>query len=84
MKHPDITIRVNFTIPESLYQAMKTSIPKRQRSQIVANLLKKEIEQRERALYEIAKAVEQDANLNKEMTEWDETLTDGLDDSEWK
>jgi len=77
-------VRVNFMLPEKIYLALKTFIPERKRSQVVADLLKEEIEKREKALYKIAQAVEKDTALNREMKDWDVTLNDGLEDDQWK
>ena len=49
----------------------------------VNNLIEKEIERREKALYECALAVDNDANLQEEMKAWDITLQDGLADETW-
>lgn len=58
---------------------MKAAIPARQRSKVIAHLIKK----RERSLYECAAAVEKDSALHNEMKDWDITLQDGLDNESW-
>ena len=58
-------------------------IPQKHRSKVIVQLIEKEIEKREKALYECAMAVEQDKALNQEMKDWDETLQDGLTDESW-
>ncbi len=77
-------VRVNFTLPENVYDAFRIIIPKRQRSRVISELLKEEIERREKSLTEIARAVENDEALHKEMAQWDTTLNDGLDDLRWR
>ncbi len=77
-------VRVNFTLPENIYDAFRITIPKRQRSKVISELLKEEIERREKSLAEIARAVENDKDIQKEMTLWNPTLSDGLDDLSWK
>ena len=77
-------VRVNFTLPEGIYDAFRVIIPKRQRSKVVSQLLKKEIERREKSISEIARAVENDKALSKERALWDKTLGDGLDNLPWK
>lgn len=72
--------KVLISLPDQLATRMKATIPERQRSKIVAALLEAEITKREKALYECALAVENDVALKADMTAWDETLTDGLDD----
>jgi hypothetical protein len=44
-------------------------------------LIETEIEKREKSLYDCEKALEKDEALNKEMSEWDTTLMDGLHDA---
>lgn len=75
--------KILISIPDSLESRMRTAIPNRQRSKVISLLIEKEIERREKALYECALAVEKDAALNTEMQEWDVTLQDGLNDESW-
>jgi len=59
---------------------MRATIPDRQRSKVIANLLELEILRREKALYECALAVEDDTALKSDMSAWAVTLDDGLND----
>lgn len=77
-------IRVNFMLPRDIYSALKSLIPERKRSQVVSHLLENEIRKREQELFKIAKSVEKDSALNKEMKDWNTTLNDGLGETEWK
>lgn len=77
-------LRVNFILPRRVYQALKSLIPERQRSKVVTRLLEQEIERRKKDLYKAARAVENDKALRQEMQDWDATLQDGLEESEWK
>lgn len=70
-------------MPDQLAIRMKAVIPARQRSKTFTHLIEKEIEKREKALYECALAVEKDFSLKKEMKDWDTTLQDGLDHESW-
>ena len=72
--------KVLISIPDQLALRMKVVIPSQQRSKLIARLIEKEVEKRERALYECAVAVEKDSALSRDMKEWDITLQDGLDD----
>jgi hypothetical protein len=72
--------KVLISLPDQLAIRMKATIPERQRSKIVASLLEAEIIKREKALYECALAVENDAELKADMELWNTTLNDGLDD----
>ena len=72
--------KVLISVPDNIAQRMRAAIPQKQRSKVIVQLIEKEIERREKALYECALAVEQDAALNEEMKEWDLTLQDGLSD----
>lgn len=75
--------KVLISIPDKIASRMRAAIPQRQRSKIIVQLIEKEIEKREKALYECAMAIEQDNALNQEMKDWDETLQDGLADESW-
>lgn len=75
--------KVLISIPDEIANRMRSAIPQRQRSKVIVRLIEKEIERREKALYECALAVEQDAALNQEMSEWDVTLQDGLPNESW-
>ena len=75
--------KVLVSLPEDLVDRMKTTIPARKRSQVVKELLEKEIERREKALYKCAVAVEKDKALNQEMAEWDATVGDGIEPETW-
>lgn len=67
------------SLPEDLAQRFRNSVPARSRSRFVAELLEREINRRENALYKAALAVEADDALGDEMSEWDVTSSDGLD-----
>jgi len=75
--------KVLISIPDKIASRMRAAIPQKQRSKIIVQLIEKEIEKREKALYECAIAVEQDFKLNQEMEAWDVTLQDGLTDESW-
>ncbi len=75
--------KILVSLPEDLVKRMKTVIPARKRSQVVKELLEAEIEKREGALFECAKAVESDEALNREMAEWDVTTGDGIEPETW-
>jgi metal-responsive CopG/Arc/MetJ family transcriptional regulator len=62
--------KVLISIPDKIASRMRASIPKKQRSKVIVQLIEKEIEKREKALYECALAVEQDHALNQEMNDW--------------
>ncbi|GMT42110.1 MAG: hypothetical protein IEMM0002_0521 [bacterium] len=72
--------RILVSLPDELAERMRIVIPSRQRSRVIAGLLEKDIEKREKALYKCALAVEKDETLNREMTDWDTAVSDGLDD----
>ena len=75
--------KILISMPDKIASRMRASIPQKQRSKIIVQLIEKEIEKRERALYECAVAVEQNNELNQEMKDWDITLQDGLTDESW-
>ena len=72
--------KVLLSLPDQLAVRMRATMPPRQRSKIITHLIEEEIEKRERALYECALAVEQDSVLHEEMTEWNVTMRDGLNE----
>lgn len=74
--------KVLISLPDQLANRMKATIPKRQRSKVVVSLLEAEIIKREKALYECALAVENDAALKADTTAWEVTINDGLDEHE--
>ena len=76
--------KILISIPGTLAHRMKHAIPARQRSAVFVRLIEKEVEKREKLLYEAALAVEKDVALHREMDEWNITLTDGLKkDESW-
>lgn len=75
--------KILISIPDKIASRMRAAIPQKQRSKIIVQLIEKEIEKREKALYECAMAVEQDFKLNQEMQAWDITLQDGLTNESW-
>ncbi|WP_419421464.1 hypothetical protein ACNVED_16170 (plasmid) [Legionella sp. D16C41] len=75
--------KVLISIPDKIANRMRATIPQRQRSKVIVKLIEKEIERREKALYECALAVEADTALNEEMKEWNITLEDGLPNESW-
>lgn len=72
--------KVLISIPDQLISRMKTTIPERQRSKIITALLESEVLRREKALFECALAVQNDAALNADMAAWEETISDGIGD----
>ena len=75
--------RVLISIPEELNERMKAAIPEGKRSKTIAELIEQEVSNREEQLRLCALAVEQDSALNDEMSDWDNTISDGLDDETW-
>ena len=75
--------KVLISMPDKIASRMRAAIPQKQRSKVIVQLIEKEIEKCEKALYECAVAVEQDNELNQEMKDWDLTLQDGLADESW-
>ncbi len=72
------------SVPEPLAIRLRSIIPPRQRSQVISHLIEKEIEKREKKLYECALEVEGDKSLNREMKRWEtQTLQDGLNHESW-
>jgi metal-responsive CopG/Arc/MetJ family transcriptional regulator len=72
-------MKVLVSLPDELYLRMRATIPQRQRSKVIAGILRQEVERREQEFFQVALAVEQDAKLNAEMAEWEATTGDGID-----
>ncbi len=75
--------KVLISMPDNIAARMRAAIPQRQRSKVIVHLIEKEIEKREKVLFECAVAVEKDNLLRQEMSDWDVTLQDGLTDESW-
>jgi hypothetical protein len=75
--------KILISMSDQLASRIRSTIPARQRSKTIAKLIEKEIEKREKALFECALAVEKDSSLEKEMKDWDITIGDGLNNDSW-
>lgn len=75
--------KILISLPNELKVRFQAVVPSRQRSEILRKLIEQETATREQKLYECAKAVEADKDLNQEMQQWQTTLNDGLDDESW-
>jgi metal-responsive CopG/Arc/MetJ family transcriptional regulator len=71
--------KILISIPDPLAARMRSIIPSGERSKIISAILEEEIKRREEALYAAALAVENDEELNSEMSDWEVTLNDGFD-----
>lgn len=67
-----------FTLPDSLAEKVKAKIAAGERSALVSQLLERELERRDRMLYECAMEVEKNEALRTEMADWVITSADGL------
>ena len=75
-----MTSKVMFSFPDRLVIRMKASIPQRERSKVIATLLEKEINAREKGLFMRAQMLEESAGLKEEMGTWDNEFgQDGLE-----
>ncbi|MCK4764479.1 MAG: hypothetical protein KAW12_19930 [Candidatus Aminicenantes bacterium] len=74
--------KIVICVPNDLFIRLKGLIPPGKRSKVFSELIEKEIERREEALYRCACEVEKDENLNKEMEDWNVTVGDGIAESE--
>jgi len=72
--------KVMFSLPDKLVLKMKLTIPAGERSELLANLLEKEIEKREETFYQDALKLEAYTELQQEMKDWDSSFgNDGLE-----
>jgi hypothetical protein len=63
-----------------LMSRFKSLVPVRQRTSVITALVQSEVERRERELELVARQVEADSALNDEMSEWNVTIADGIDE----
>ncbi len=75
--------KVLISVPEQLTIRMRATMPRRTRSRAITQLIEQEVALRENRLLECTKQVKEDQQLNQEMTAWDVTLSDGLEDETW-
>jgi metal-responsive CopG/Arc/MetJ family transcriptional regulator len=72
-------MKVLVSLSDVLYSRMQAVIPPRQRSKVIAQLLEQEVQRREQELYECARAVEKDEQLQAEISDWNVTVGDGIE-----
>jgi len=77
-KQPPIGLLLKLS-PE-LMSRFKSLVPVRQRTSVIASLVQSEVERRERELEHVARLVEADSTLNDEISAWDATIADGIDE----
>jgi hypothetical protein len=70
--------RISISLPDELVVKMKVLIPQPEYNQFFIQLLERELQIREQALYRCACEVETDQVLNQEMSEWNVTTADGI------
>jgi hypothetical protein len=76
-----MTVKVMFSLPDDLVSRIRTLIPSRERSKVVASLLEHEINTREKSLYLSAKELEEHKGLRQEVSSWENEFGgDGLND----
>lgn len=68
--------KILISVPDDLVMRLRTIIPTRQRSKVIAYLIAKEVEQRENGFYACALEAEKYQVLNKDLTAWDVTMMD--------
>jgi hypothetical protein len=66
-------------LPDELAARFKAAVPPRQRSSFIADLLEQALPETDDPLYRLALEVEQDAQLNEAMADWDGVAADGLE-----
>ena len=66
-------------LPDDLADRFKSTVPKRQRSAFIADLLSKAIPEQEDALLKLAMEVENDPGVSELESDWKVTVGDGLE-----
>ena len=67
-------------LPPDLLMRFRSLVPARQRTGVIALLVQYEVERRELELEKVARLVEADDALNDEMSAWDSTIEDGIEE----
>ena len=75
--------KVLVSLPDDLAIRMRAVIPNRQRSRVISEVLEREVQKREKQLYQCAKSIEKDDALNNEMSDWNITVGDGIEPESW-
>jgi len=63
--------KILISLPDQSAIRLRLTISTRQRRRVITHLIEKEIEKREKKLYECALAIEKDEALNQEMMLWE-------------
>jgi hypothetical protein len=75
--------KVSVFLPDELVVRLKILIPQQEYNQFFIQLLERELQIREAALYQCACEVEADETLNQEMSDWYLTIADGIKPESW-
>ena len=75
--------KILISMPANLLSRLRATIPERQRSKFIAAVVEKELKKREEVLYQCALEVEKNDALNSEMSDWDVSVADGLENDSW-
>ncbi len=75
--------KVLVSLTDNLAVRMRAVIPNRQRSKVISEILEREVQKREKQLYQCAKNIETDDALNNEMSDWDIAVGDGIEIESW-
>lgn len=63
-------MRITLSIPDRVARRFRSAVPARQRSRLVTCLLERELEARDDALSAACRAANRDAELQREIEEW--------------
>jgi len=63
-------MRITLSIPDEIAERFRSAIPPRKRSGVIARLIERELERRNKALAVACVAANQDESLEKEIDEW--------------
>lgn len=64
-------MRMTFAIPDDLGRRFRKSVPMKERSAIVTNVLRKKLRRSQKSLEAVCRRVNNLERLNKEMAEWE-------------
>ncbi len=74
--------KILISLPDELCARFRAVTPRRQRSKVIRYLIEKEVDKREKTLYECALAIEKDEQLQQEAQDWSTTINDGINEHE--
>lgn len=74
---------LSIPVPDELFGRIRTLVSQQQFRNLLVDLLERELQLRDTALYHCACQVEADEALKQDLLDWNMTLEDGLENESW-